>query len=81
MKTLLDDIESFITRHGVAESAFGRKAVNDWRLVRSLRDGRRVWPETEIKVRSFMEAFEADVSSHVGITQHLRDGSRKSDAA
>jgi hypothetical protein len=52
--SLLTDINTFVERTGMAESAFGRSAVNDWKFIRSLREGRRVWPETEAKVRAFM---------------------------
>ncbi|WP_066723499.1 hypothetical protein [Sphingomonas pituitosa] len=56
---LLADVETFLKRTGMADSALGRGAVNDWRLVSQLRAGRRVWPETEQKVRRFMEQYEA----------------------
>ena len=45
----------------MAESTFGRGALNDWKLVGQLRSGkRRLWPETEAKVRGFMAAYCAD---------------------
>jgi len=53
-ETLLRDIDAFIARTGVSDSAIGRGSVNDWKFVRDLRGGRRVWPETEAKVRAFM---------------------------
>lgn len=59
--SLIHDIEAFIERTGMAESGLGRAAVNDWRFVRDLRGGRRVWPETEAKVRSFMELHSSEV--------------------
>lgn len=46
----------------MAESSFGRGAVNDWSFIRGLRAGRRVWPETEAKVRAFMLAHAAHTS-------------------
>lgn len=63
--TLLSDIEAFIAEHGIAESTFGRDALGDWRLIAELRgDGgrkpRRLWPETEVKIRRFMEAYAAE---------------------
>lgn len=59
---LLADIEAFLATHDMAESTFGRDAVNDWRFVSDLRGGeekkpRRVWPETEQKVRRFMATY------------------------
>jgi hypothetical protein len=62
---LLADIEAFLETHKMAESTFGREAVNDWRFVGDLRgvDGkrpRRVWPETEAKVRHFMVTYRPE---------------------
>lgn len=64
METLLTDIEAFIARHGMAESTFGREALGDWRLIAELRgEGRarprRLWPETEAKVRAFMASYQS----------------------
>ena len=56
-RSLLSDIQTFLNRYGMAESTFGRAAVNDWKLVSSLRSGRRVWPETEAKIRQFMQQY------------------------
>jgi hypothetical protein len=63
METLLTDIEAFIAHHGMAESTFGREALGDWRLIAELRgEGRarprRLWPETEAKVRQFMASYQ-----------------------
>lgn len=55
---LLTSVEDFLTETGMAESAFGRGAVKDWKLVRDLRNGRRLWPETEAKVRKFMADYQ-----------------------
>jgi hypothetical protein len=54
---ILADIDAFLTAHGMKESTFGRKAVRDWKLVRELRNGRRLWPETEQAVRNFMVTY------------------------
>lgn len=56
--SLVRDIDKFMREHGLAASAFGRAAVNDWKFVRDLRNGRRVWPETEAKVRQFMDQYQ-----------------------
>lgn len=45
----------------MAESYFGRKAANDWKLVRQLRAGRRLWPDTETRIRAFMASYEKPV--------------------
>jgi 2,4-dienoyl-CoA reductase-like NADH-dependent reductase (Old Yellow Enzyme family) len=39
----------------MAAVTFGREAMNDPHFVRDLRQGRRVWPETDAKVRKFMD--------------------------
>jgi hypothetical protein len=58
MEQLVSDIEAFLQEHtDVSATAFGQLAMGDRHLVRQLRAGRRVWPETEAKVRKFMESF------------------------
>ncbi|MBB4618649.1 hypothetical protein [Sphingomonas abaci] len=58
-KALLTDIDAFLEKHGVTPVSFGRQAMRDPHFVRDLRAGRRVWPETEQRVRSFMTAFRS----------------------
>jgi len=62
-QTILAEIEGFIARHDMAESTFGREALGDWRLIAELRGcenrrPRRLWPETEAKIRDFMASYE-----------------------
>ncbi|MGV0964219.1 MAG: hypothetical protein ACOYBT_10045 [Polynucleobacter sp.] len=59
-QSLLADIDAFLERTSMAESALGRAAVNDWKFVRSVREGRRLWPETEAKVRDFMREYRSE---------------------
>ena len=54
--TLLESISACCRRSGMAESTFGRRAVNDGKLVPRLRDGARVTPETLERVNEFMPA-------------------------
>ena len=64
IQTLLAEIEAFQARHSMADSTFGRLAVNDWKFLRSLRDGkRRLWPETITKVRAFMTGYVPPASN------------------
>src|SRR5436189_493373 len=51
---LLDSISEFCRRTGMAESTFGRRAVNDGKCVARLRDGARVTPETLQRVNQFI---------------------------
>ncbi len=53
--TLLGSIAEFCRRTGMAESTFGRRAVNDGKFVSRLRDGARVTPETLNRVNQFIE--------------------------
>jgi hypothetical protein len=52
--TLLGSIADFCRSTGMAESTFGRRAVNDGKFVARLRDGARVTPETLQRVNQFM---------------------------
>ena len=52
--TLLGSISEFCRRTGMAESTFGRRAVNDGKFVARLRDGARVTPETLQRVNEFI---------------------------
>jgi hypothetical protein len=60
MQQLLNDIELFLSTHGMKPTAFGEKALGDKHLVRQLRAGRRVWPETENSIRQFMVSYRPD---------------------
>ena len=51
---LLDSISEFCRRAGMAESTFGRRAVNDGKFVARLRDGARITPETLERVSVFL---------------------------
>jgi hypothetical protein len=60
MSTLLHDIDAFRKRHKLSRSAFGQLALNDKAFVFQIEGGRRVWPETEEKVRDFMATYSPD---------------------
>ncbi len=49
--------------NGLSATAFGDLYANDRHLVRQLRNGRRLWPETEAKIRKFMAEYTPDQSS------------------
>jgi hypothetical protein len=51
---LLDSIAEFCRRANMAESTFGRRAVNDGKFVSRLRDGARITPETLERVSEFL---------------------------
>jgi len=55
---LLSDIHAFMAETGLSPFRFGILAVKNGRLVDRLRDGGRVWPETEIAIRAFMRSYD-----------------------
>jgi hypothetical protein len=57
--SLLDSISAFCRVNGIAESTFGRRAVNDGKFVARLRDGARITPETLLRVSTFLERHGA----------------------
>ncbi len=54
-QSLLQEISGYCRRVGMAESTFGRLAVNDGKLVSRLRFGGRVTIETVERVKTFMQ--------------------------
>jgi len=58
--TLLTDIEAFLGTHSMAPTRFGVEALADRHFVKQLRAGRRVWPETEARVRLFMATYRPE---------------------
>src|SRR5437868_5213680 len=65
---VLREIADFCRRTGLAESTFGRRAVNDGKLAGRLRNGGRITTDTLERIRAFMAA-NGDVapanSSHI----------------
>ena len=51
---LLAVIRTYCHDHGMAETTFGRQAVNDGKFVGRVRDGARIRPDTLRKLRAFM---------------------------
>ncbi len=58
-KELIAEIEVFCRRTGIAESTFGRQAVNDGKFVVRLRSGGGVTKKTAARVRDFIGARSA----------------------
>jgi len=58
MATILHEIETFCETHKVPPTQFGLLAMNDKAFVSQVRNGRRLWPETEAKVRGFMREYQ-----------------------
>jgi hypothetical protein len=53
---LLSEIERYMADAGIGPHRFGILAASNGRLVDRLREGKRIWPETEKQVRDFMRA-------------------------
>jgi hypothetical protein len=51
---LIREIEAFLRSSGMAESTFGRKAVNNGKLMARLRAGSSVTLDTASQIRRFM---------------------------
>lgn len=62
---LVAAIEAFAAEAGMSEITFGRKAVSDPHFVRDIRGSRRLWPETESKVRHFMATYRPTAKGSV----------------
>jgi SAM-dependent methyltransferase len=59
---LLQEISDYCRRTGLAESTFGRRAVNDGKLASRLRNGGRITTDTLDRIRAFMEHNGADAA-------------------
>lgn len=55
---LIRSIETFLRRHAMPPTVFGRLAVQDPRLVLDLRNGRAPRPPMDQRVRGFMDGYE-----------------------
>ena len=53
---LLREVEKFLRQTDIAPTRFGRVAMGDPRFVFDLRNGRDPRPETEARVRAYLEA-------------------------
>lgn len=53
---LITEIDDFLSLTGMGESYLGKAACGNSEVVKRLRAGRRVWPETAQKLRGFMRA-------------------------
>jgi hypothetical protein len=57
---LLQEISDYCRKTGLAESTFGRRAVNDGKLAARLRNGGRITTYTLDRIRSFMDDNRAE---------------------
>jgi SAM-dependent methyltransferase len=57
---LLQEISDYCRQTGLAESTFGRRAVNDGKLASRLRNGGRITTDTLDRIHNFMSAHPAN---------------------
>ena len=77
---LLAEVEDYCRRAGVAETTFGRRAVNDGKFVRRVRDGGRATARTAQRVRAYMSehpAAAADLGAPAGAAGASGTGAAK----
>ena len=55
---LLREVEKFLRATEVAPTRFGREVVGDPRFVFDLRNGREPRPQTDERVRAYLEAIQ-----------------------
>jgi hypothetical protein len=65
---LLLEISDFCRSAGLAESTFGRAAINDGKLVSRLRNGGRITTDTLDRIRAFMRNYKGSPKLRGGMT-------------
>jgi hypothetical protein len=60
---LLQEISDYCRQTGLAESTFGRRAVNDGKLANRLRNGGRITTDTLDRIRAFMAENHSEFTS------------------
>jgi hypothetical protein len=53
-QSLLSEIDAFLAETGMGESYFGKCAAQNSEVVKRLRRGGRIWPDTESGIRRFI---------------------------
>ena len=70
---LLQEIADYCRHSGLAESTFGRRAVNDGKLTARLRNGGRITTETLDRIRGFMQSNRAAPPARPTIIERARE--------
>ena len=74
---LLGQIADYCSRARMAESTFGRLAVNDGKLVSRLRIGGRITTTTAARVREFMDTHPAESAGQIASLLEHREARRR----
>ncbi|MGE3691872.1 MAG: hypothetical protein AB7F98_10880 [Novosphingobium sp.] len=64
---LIRQIEIFLRDTGMAWTKFGRLAAHDPRFVQDLRNGRIPRPETDGRVRRFIDSYRASYGEQANV--------------
>jgi hypothetical protein len=59
LAALLEEIDAFVAERGIAETTFGRRAVNDGKFVARLRSGGNTTFSTAQRVRDYIRTERA----------------------
>ncbi len=70
---LLQEISDYCRHSGLAESTFGRRAVNDGKLTARLRNGGRITTETLDRIRTFMHNNKGAAVGRPTIIERIRE--------
>src|SRR6202522_4595393 len=70
---LLQEISDYCRQTGLAESTFGRRAVNDGKLAARLRNGGRITTDTLDRIHGFMAAHPPQGARPI-VIERSRDG-------
>jgi hypothetical protein len=70
---LLQEISDYCRHSGLAESTFGRRAVNDGKLTTRLRNGGRITTDTLDRIRAFITSNSATGSARPAIITRPRE--------
>ena len=70
---LLQEISDYCRHSGLAESTFGRRAVNDGKLTTRLRNGGRITTDTLDRIRSFISSNSAGALARPAIIARPRE--------
>lgn len=57
---LIQELDTFLDRHGLADTRFGILSVGDGHLMRRIRDGKTIRRSTVLKIRKFCQRYELD---------------------
>ncbi|MAH46394.1 hypothetical protein CMI37_11220 [Candidatus Pacearchaeota archaeon] len=60
IEDLVEELDSFLWKHGLSDTKFGILSVGDGHLMRRIRDGRPIRRSTVLKIRKWIQRFELD---------------------